>query len=68
MRPKTKNIFPEFFNLDSESTSGRQRYNVLGASHAMTGAMVSVTNTTYINSSSVVELLGKLSLLHPEGG
>lgn len=48
--------------------SGRQRYNVLGAYNAITGAMVSVTNTTYVNSSSVVELLGKLSLRHPEGG
>ena len=47
--------------------SGRKRYNVLGAYNAITGAMVSVTNTTYINSSSVVELLSKLSLLHPEG-
>jgi len=47
--------------------SGRRRYNVLGAYNAITGTMVSVTNTTYINSSSVVELLGKLSLLHPDG-
>jgi transposase len=47
--------------------SGRKRYNVLGAYNAITGAMVSVTNTTYINSSSVIELLGKLSELHPVG-
>jgi transposase len=46
--------------------SGRQRYNVLGAYHAMAGAMVTVTNRTYINSSSVIELLGKLRLLHPD--
>jgi transposase len=45
--------------------SGRQRYNVLGAFNAITHAMVTVTNTTYINSSSVIELLGKLRLLHP---
>ena len=45
--------------------SGRQRYNILGAYHAMTGAMVAVTNITYVNSSSVMELLGKLRLLHP---
>jgi transposase len=45
--------------------SGRQRYNVLGAFNAITQTMVSVTNTTYINSSSVIELLGKLRLLHP---
>jgi transposase len=46
--------------------SGRKRYNVLGAYHAIKGTMVTVTNATYINSSSVVELLGKLSLLHPD--
>jgi hypothetical protein len=46
--------------------SGRKRYNVLGAYHAIRGTMVTATNTMYINSSSVVELLGKLSLLHPD--
>ncbi|MCL2623934.1 MAG: IS630 family transposase, partial [Planctomycetaceae bacterium] len=46
--------------------SGRKRYNVLGAYNAVSGAMVSVTNTTYINSSSVIELLSKLALLHPD--
>jgi transposase len=46
--------------------SGRKRYNVLGAYHAIRGTMVTVTNATYINSSCVVELLGKLSLLHPD--
>ena len=45
--------------------SGRQRYNVLGAFNAITHTMTTVTNTTYINSSSVIELLGKLRLLHP---
>ena len=45
--------------------SGRQRYNVLGAYNAMTGVMETVTNNTYINSSSVMALLGKLRLLHP---
>jgi len=46
--------------------SGRKRYNVLGAYHAISGTMISVTNATYINSSSVIELLSKLSLLHPD--
>ena len=55
------------YRLFVRTPSGRQRYNVLGAYNAITGVMVSVTNTTYINSSSVIELLGKLSLLHPEG-
>jgi hypothetical protein len=39
--------------------SGRKRYHVLGADHAITGTMATVTNVTYINSSSVMELLGK---------
>ena len=46
--------------------SGRKRYNVFGAYNAINGAMVTVTNTTYINSSSVIELLSKLALLHPD--
>jgi transposase len=45
--------------------SGRQRYNVLGAFNAMTDAMTTVTNTSYINSASVIELLSKLRHLHP---
>jgi len=45
--------------------SGRKRYNVLGAYNAITGVMTTVTNTTYINSASVIELLGKLRLLYP---
>jgi len=45
--------------------SGRQRYNVLGAYNAITGAMATVTNTTYINSASVIELLSKLRQTHP---
>gem|GEM_PF-4759225 len=42
-----------------------KRYNVLGAYDAMTGVMQTVTNTTYINASSVLAMLGKLRLLHP---
>jgi len=55
------------FRVFIRTPSGRKRYNVLGAYNAITGAMVTVTNTTYINSSSVIELLSKLSLRHPEG-
>jgi len=36
------------FRVFVGTPSGRQRYNVLGALHAMTGAMTTVTNTTYI--------------------
>jgi transposase len=41
--------------------SGRQRFNVLGALHAITHEIVTVTNETYINSTSVVELFEKLA-------
>ena len=41
--------------------SGRQRFNVLGALHAVTHEIITVTNDTYINSLSVVELLEKLA-------
>jgi len=54
------------FRVFIRTPSGRKRYNVLGAYNAITGAMTTVTNTAYINSSSVMELLGKLRLLHPE--
>jgi len=40
--------------------SGRNRFNVLGALNAITKDVVSVENTTYINSQSVCELLLKL--------
>lgn len=41
--------------------SGRQRFNVLGALHAITHEVVTVTNDTYINTGSVVTLLSKLA-------
>ena len=41
--------------------SGRQRFNVLGALHAVTHQLVTVTNDTYINSTSVTELLRRLA-------
>ena len=40
--------------------SGRKRFNVLGAVHAITKEVVTFTNTGYINSQSVVELLRQL--------
>ena len=41
--------------------SGRQRFNVLGALHAVTHQLVTVTNDSYINSTSVVALLQRLA-------
>ena len=42
------------------SPSGRQRFNILGALNAATLEVVTVCNSTYIESWSVVELLFKL--------
>lgn len=41
--------------------SGRQRFNVLGALNAVTHKLVSITNTTYITSIEVGELLKQLA-------
>ena len=41
--------------------SGRQRFNVLGALHAVTHEVITVTNDPYINSDSVVTLLNTLA-------
>jgi transposase len=41
--------------------SGRQRFNVLGALNAVTHQLITVTNDTYINSTSVGELLEKIA-------
>jgi len=40
--------------------AGRFRFNVLGAIEAVSHELVTVCNQTYINSSSVVALMGKL--------
>ena len=53
------------FRVFIRTPSGRQRYNILAAYNAITGTMATVTNTTYINSASVLELLSKLRQLHP---
>ena len=44
-----------------QAPSGRQRFNVLGALNAVTHELITVTNDTYINASSVCELLHKLA-------
>lgn len=43
--------------------SGRQRFNVLGALHAITPELISVTNHSYIKATSVCELLEKIAAL-----
>jgi transposase len=39
------------------AASGRQRFNVLGAWNAVTRTLLSVTNTTVVNTDTMVELL-----------
>jgi transposase len=41
-------------------SSGRNRYNVLGAINAITYQLITVCNETYINACSVCELLQKI--------
>jgi transposase len=43
------------------AASGRQRFNVLGAWNAITRELVSVTNTTVVNTETMCELLRKLA-------
>jgi transposase len=43
--------------------SGRQRFTVLGALHAITHQLITVTNDSYINATSVCELLEKIAAL-----
>ncbi len=42
------------------TSPGRQRFNVLGALHAITHEVITFTNTGYINSTSVATLLGMI--------
>ena len=50
-----------FVRLFIKAPAGRQRYNVLGALHATSRQLVTVTNDSYINAHSVVDLLLKLA-------
>jgi transposase len=43
------------------STCGRQRFNVLGAWNAVTRELVSVTNSTVVNTQTMCELLTKIA-------
>ena len=42
---------------------GRQRFNVLGAINAVTKEVITITNTGYINSTSVCALLNRIKAL-----
>jgi uncharacterized membrane protein YhfC len=43
--------------------SGRQRFNVLGALHAISHQLITVSNDSYIKAISVCELLEKIAAL-----
>ncbi len=52
-----------FVRLHVRAAAGRQRYNVLGAINAVTHALVTEINTTYITATSVCALLHKIVAL-----
>jgi transposase len=52
-----------FQRLFVRAASGRQRFNVLGAWNAVTRELVSVTNTTVVNTATMCELLQKIAAL-----
>jgi transposase len=50
-----------FKRIFVRAASGRQRFNVLGAWNAVTRELISVTNTTVVNTSTMCELLRKIA-------
>lgn len=55
-----------FERLFLKSSSGRKRYNVLGAYSVKGTEAITVTNNTYINSDTIVELLNTIKRLYPD--
>lgn len=53
-----------FTRVFVRAPSGRQRWNVLGALHALTHELITVTNETYITSEEVCTLLQKIAAAH----
>jgi len=54
-----------FARVFIKTSSGRKRFNVLGALNAVTLQMITVVNDSYINAWSVADLLKKLRDAHP---
>ena len=50
-----------FVRICFRAASGRQRFNVLGAWNAVTRELISVTNTTVVNTETMCELLAKIA-------
>lgn len=55
-----------FERLFLKSSSGRNRYNVLGAYSVKDSELIAITNDAYINSDTLVELLTTISRLHAD--
>lgn len=55
-----------FERLFLKSSSGRNRYNVLGAYSAKGSELITITNTGYINSDTLVELLTVIHTRHAD--
>jgi len=55
-----------FGRLFLKSSSGRRRYNVLGAFSVTGTDLVTITNEAYINSDTIVALLIKLKQEYPD--
>ena len=56
-----------FARIFIRAASGRQRFNVLGAWNAVTRQLVTVTNTTVVNTETLCELLRKIVALGLSG-
>jgi transposase len=50
-----------FARIFMRAASGRQRFNVLGAWNAITRQLITVTNTTVVNTETMCELLRKIA-------
>jgi transposase len=50
-----------FARIFVRAASGRQRFNVLGAWNAITRELISVTNTTVVNTETMCQLLRKIA-------
>ena len=55
-----------FTRIFIKSPSGRQRFNVLGAINAISKELVLVTNTSYITSMQICEMLVKIAIRRTE--
>ena len=55
-----------FKRLFLRSSSGRKRYNVLGAYSNRDTSLITITNEDYVNSDTIVELLIKINNVHPD--